>query len=62
MGRHFQIASVLLDVPKIVTPDKLYPFITSPYNMFFHLNPIFNTMKWHCFDLLLISWLFSSLD
>jgi hypothetical protein len=40
MGRHYQIASVLLDVLKIVTPDKLYPFITSSYNMLFHLNPI----------------------
>lgn len=41
MARHYQIASVLFDVLKTVTPGKhevLYPIITSPYNMLFHLN------------------------
>jgi len=48
MARHYQIASVLYDVLKTVTPGKhevLYPINTSPYSMLFHLNHIFYIMQ-----------------
>jgi hypothetical protein len=48
MARYYQIASVLYDVMKTVTPGKnevLYPIITSTYNMLFHLNHIFCIMQ-----------------
>jgi len=44
MARHYQIASVLYDVLKTVTPGKnevLYPINTSPYNMLFLYHAIF---------------------
>lgn len=48
MARYYQIASVLYDVLKTVTPGKhevLYPIITSPYNMIFHLHHIFYILE-----------------
>jgi hypothetical protein len=45
MARYYQIASVLYDVLKTVTPGKhhaevLYRIISLPYNMLFHLRHI----------------------